>query len=109
MSESPLIDSIAAAVQSRPEDVPLRLHLVQLLLDAGRKSEAVSHAAQALQYAPDDTAARELMAKAIGAPATPPDTGKAPGTGTRLPHDPDPASRGLHQPIQDRLLGAPAD
>ena len=39
MSESPLIDSIAAAVQSRPEDVPLRLHLVQLLLDAGRKSD----------------------------------------------------------------------
>ena len=81
MSESPLIDSIAAAVQSRPEDVPLRLHLVQLLLDAGRKSEAVSHAAQALQYAPDDTAARELMAKAIGAPATPPAPAAGPPAG----------------------------
>ncbi|OLB65802.1 MAG: AAA family ATPase [Actinobacteria bacterium 13_2_20CM_2_72_6] len=60
---------MTAAVQGRPEDVPLRLHLVRLLLDAGRQGEAISHAAQALQYAPDDAAARELMARAIGAPA----------------------------------------
>jgi SpoVK/Ycf46/Vps4 family AAA+-type ATPase len=66
-----LIDSLTAAVQGRPEDVPLRLHLVQLLLDAGRQGEAISHAAQALQYAPDSAAARDLMARAIGAPAPP--------------------------------------
>ncbi len=66
MSDSPLIDSLTAAVQSRPDDVPLRLHLVQLLLDAGRQGEAISHAAQALQYAPDSPAARDLMARAIG-------------------------------------------
>jgi SpoVK/Ycf46/Vps4 family AAA+-type ATPase len=65
----PLIESLSAAVASRPEDVPLRLHLAGLLLDAGRQQEAISHAAQALQYAPDSTAARELMARAIGAPA----------------------------------------
>jgi SpoVK/Ycf46/Vps4 family AAA+-type ATPase len=66
-----LIDSLTAAVRNSPEDVPLRLHLVQLLLDAGRQGEAISHAAQALQYAPDSPAARDLMARAIGAAAAP--------------------------------------
>ncbi|OLB78918.1 MAG: AAA family ATPase [Actinobacteria bacterium 13_2_20CM_2_71_6] len=74
MTDSSLIDSLTAAVQGRPDDVPLRLHLVRLLLDAGRQGEAISHAAQALQYAPEDKAARDLMAQAIGAaaPAAPP-------------------------------------
>jgi SpoVK/Ycf46/Vps4 family AAA+-type ATPase len=71
MGDSPLIESLTAAVQGRPDDVPLRLHLTQLLLDAGRQAEAISHAAQALQYAPDSPAARELMARAIGTPAQP--------------------------------------
>src|SRR5205814_7214266 len=74
----PLIESLTAAVASRPEDVPLRLHLAGLLLDAGRQQEAISHAAQALQYAPDSTAARELMARAIGAPAAEPAAEPAP-------------------------------
>jgi|SRR5437764_1664237 len=68
MSDSALIESLTAAVASRPEDVPLRLHLAGLLLEAGRQQEAISHAAQALQYAPDNAAARDLMARAIGAP-----------------------------------------
>jgi SpoVK/Ycf46/Vps4 family AAA+-type ATPase len=73
MSDGPLIDSLIAAVQGRPDDVPLRLHLARLLLEAGRQAEAIGHAAQALQHAPDDAAARDLMARAIGAsgPATP--------------------------------------
>ncbi len=83
---SELIDSLTAAVAGRPDDVPLRLHLAGLLLDAGRQQEAISHAAQALQYAPDNPAARELMARAIGAanpaptaPTTP--AGSAPADG----------------------------
>src|SRR2546430_16644121 len=68
---APLSKGLTAAVASRPEDVPLRLHLAGLLLDAGRQSEAISHAAQALQYAPDSAAARELMARAIGAAPAP--------------------------------------
>src|SRR2546429_2170711 len=72
MADSSLIDSLTAAVASRPEDVPLRLHLAGLLLEAGRQQEAISHAAQALQYAPDNAAARDLMARAIGAPTPEP-------------------------------------
>jgi SpoVK/Ycf46/Vps4 family AAA+-type ATPase len=77
VTDPSLIDSLTAAVQGRPEDVPLRLHLVRLLLDAGRQGEAISHAAQALQYAPDDAAARDLMARALGA-AAPPEPEPAP-------------------------------
>jgi SpoVK/Ycf46/Vps4 family AAA+-type ATPase len=73
VTDPSLIDSLTAAVQGRPEDVPLRLHLVRLLLDAGRQGEAISHAAQALQYAPDDATARELMARALGASAPAPE------------------------------------
>jgi SpoVK/Ycf46/Vps4 family AAA+-type ATPase len=67
-----LIESLTAALASRPEDVPLRLHLVGLLLEDGRQQEAITHAAQALQYAPDSGAARDLMVRALGAPATAP-------------------------------------
>jgi SpoVK/Ycf46/Vps4 family AAA+-type ATPase len=73
VTDPSLIDSLTAAVQGRPEDVPLRLHLIRLLLDAGRQGEAISHAAQALQYAPDDATARELMARALGASTPPPE------------------------------------
>src|SRR5579859_3979156 len=67
-----LIESLTAALVSRPEDVPLRLHLVGLLLEDGRQQEAITHAAQALQYAPDSAAARDLMARELGAPAVAP-------------------------------------
>lgn len=43
---------------------PLRLHLAQLLLEADRSDEA----AVALQHAPGDAQARDLMARAMGAP-----------------------------------------
>jgi SpoVK/Ycf46/Vps4 family AAA+-type ATPase len=88
MSDSSLIDSLTAAVAGRPDDVPLRLHLTQLLLDAGRQAEAISHAAQALQRAPDSTAARELMARAIGIPAHPTSAHPTPVTAPPPPSEP---------------------
>ena len=36
----PLIGSLLRAVEASPQDVPLRLHLAALLLDAGRGAEA---------------------------------------------------------------------
>jgi AAA+ superfamily predicted ATPase len=69
MSESPLIASIRAAVGDRPEDVPLRLHLAELLLDAGNEADAIAHVAQALQRQPDSAAARALMSRALAAAA----------------------------------------
>ncbi|WP_229073235.1 26S protease regulatory subunit [Actinoplanes sp. DH11] len=85
-----LIDSLTAAVQARPDDLPLRLHLAELLVSVGRGAEAIAHAAQVLAREPGNPAAQQLMARALGpapaapagpppaSPATPP-TG-APGT-----------------------------
>jgi SpoVK/Ycf46/Vps4 family AAA+-type ATPase len=89
MADSPLIASIRAAVRDRPEDVPLRLHLAELLLDAGDEADAIAHVAQALQREPDSPAARALMGRAIGT--------------TALPLDPplpaDPATREVGLPL----------
>lgn len=70
--DPPLIQSLRAAVAAAPADVPLRLHLAQLLLDADRSDEAVTEAAVALQHAPGDAQARDLMARAMGAPSPAP-------------------------------------
>ncbi|MFI2027364.1 ATP-binding protein [Streptomyces buecherae] len=96
MSEdTPLIQSMRAAVQATPGDVALRLHLAELLLDAGQAAGAVAEVAVALQHAPDHAQARELMARAIAPPpaaqapapspapsqVAAPDTGQATNTG----------------------------
>ncbi|MFJ6485995.1 ATP-binding protein [Streptomyces sp. NPDC091682] len=69
--ESPLVQSLRTAVAAAPEDVPLRLHLAELLLSAGLHDAAVTEVAAALQHAPGDGAARELMVRAMGMPASP--------------------------------------
>ncbi|MFD3466950.1 AAA family ATPase [Streptomyces sp. NPDC058682] len=68
-AESPLIGSLRTAVAAAPADVPLRLHLAELLLDAGHGGAAVAEAAFALSHAPGDPQARALMARALGGPA----------------------------------------
>lgn len=65
---NPLIDSLLRAVNTTPDDVPLRLHLAELLIADGRGGEAVPHCAVALQQSPTDGRARDLMARAL-APA----------------------------------------
>ena len=60
-----LIDSLIRAVDTAPDDVRLRTHLAELLMDAGRSAEAVTHCAIALQHAPTDEAARALMSRAL--------------------------------------------
>lgn len=71
VQESPLIRSLRGAVTSAPDDVPLRLHLAELLLASGAHEAAVSEAAVALQQAPGDGAARDLMLRAMGGAAGP--------------------------------------
>ncbi|MFF1376141.1 tetratricopeptide repeat protein [Streptomyces sp. NPDC058308] len=68
---SPLIQSLRTAVAGAPDDVPLRLHLAELLIAGGHHDEAVAEAAVALQHAPGDPQARELMVRAMGAPEAP--------------------------------------
>jgi AAA+ superfamily predicted ATPase len=95
MSTDQLVDSLTAAVQARPDDLALRLHLAELLLSAGRTGEAVGHLGQALARDPDNAEAAALMRRALlpaagagpGAPAgtggvVPTPRGPAPGDGT---------------------------
>jgi AAA+ superfamily predicted ATPase len=78
-SDSPLIQSLRAAVAAAPQDVPLRVHLAGLLLDAGDADAAVAEAGVALQHAPSDDQARALMARALGLPTAAPASAPAPG------------------------------
>ncbi len=90
MSDSPLIDSLTAAVQSRPDDLPLRLHLAELLVGAGRGPEAIGHAAQVLAREPGNAAAQHLMTAALtGAPPPPPPASSPapPAAGSSRPGD----------------------
>ncbi|WP_189887777.1 ATP-binding protein [Streptomyces xantholiticus] len=93
-AESPLIHSMRTAVAAAPEDVPLRLHLAELLLEAGHADAAVAEIAVTLQHAPGDARARELMARAMGAgpsPAVIPEPAATPGPPAPVPDAP-PAS-----------------
>ncbi|HEU5331893.1 MAG TPA: ATP-binding protein [Actinocrinis sp.] len=72
MGDSPLIDSLRKAVESAPQDIPLRLHLAGLLLDSGARAEAVAHIGTVLAADPTSAAALELMQRAVGAPAAAP-------------------------------------
>ncbi|MYS84984.1 AAA family ATPase [Embleya scabrispora] len=80
-ADSPLIRSLRTAVEAAPRDLPLRLHLAQLLIDAGRLDAAVAEVAAVLGQAPGDAQARELMARAMGAPAASPAAEQAPRAG----------------------------
>ncbi|MDJ0383113.1 ATP-binding protein [Streptomyces sp. G-G2] len=86
--ESPLIRSLRTAVAAAPEDVPLRLHLAELLLAAGHSEAAVAEVAVALQYAPADAEARNLMLRAMGLPPAGPAVPTAPPAPTDAPPAP---------------------
>ncbi len=72
MTDDALVDSLMNAVSASPDDLPLRLHLAELLVDRGRGAEAVPHLAQVLSREPGDERAQSLMLRALGGgPAVP--------------------------------------
>ena len=78
---NPLIDSLVAVVAERPEDLPLRVHLAELLIVDGRGPEAVPHLGAVLAADPANEHAAALMRRALGMPGQPASTGGAPSTG----------------------------
>ncbi|WP_034271865.1 AAA family ATPase [Actinospica robiniae] len=70
MAESPLLASLRRAVESAPEDLPLRLHLAGLLVDEGLTDQAVGHLGTVLSREPGSPQALELMRRALGAGAS---------------------------------------
>jgi AAA+ superfamily predicted ATPase len=69
---SPLIVSLLAAVEASPDDVPLRLHVAELLADAGDRPGALLQVAAVLAREPDSARANELMQRLAGATPPPP-------------------------------------
>lgn len=68
---NPLIDSLTTIVAERPQDLPLREHLAELLIADGRGAEAVPHLGVVLASQPSNERAVALMRQAIGAPHMP--------------------------------------
>ncbi|MFC7247571.1 AAA family ATPase [Catellatospora aurea] len=66
---SSLIESLLAAVAARPDDLPLRLHVAELLVAADRSGEAIAQLAAVLALQPQHEQAQALMARALGGPA----------------------------------------
>lgn len=85
MTSPHLLDSLLKAVAAAPDDIALRLHVAELLIAAGRGTEAVSHLATVLQQEPGSDRARELMVTALGAPPSSPE---APGQPRQPGHPP---------------------
>lgn len=87
-----LITSLTTAVEAAPNDLPLRLHLADLLVAAGRGPEAVAHVATVLANNPASEQALALMAAALAPPSTATDTAAA-GRGAEVDNSADAPSR----------------
>ena len=89
--EPTVLDSLRKAVEAMPDDVPLRLHLATMLLQAGQRDEAVRQLGAVLQRDPGNAQALGLLqergpatAPSPAAPADPasrPSAGPGPGQG----------------------------
>jgi SpoVK/Ycf46/Vps4 family AAA+-type ATPase len=95
----PLLTSLLAAVEAAPADVPLRLHVAELLLSRDRAAEALQHTSTALSHAPGDPAALALLQKVTKALADPPNPPTNPLPTVHPPTQPFPV-RSLPQPTE---------
>jgi SpoVK/Ycf46/Vps4 family AAA+-type ATPase len=68
MTEPPIIASLRRAVEGAPDDVTLRLHLAQQLIEHEQYAEAVREAAAALAIDPTSAEALALMNRAADDP-----------------------------------------
>jgi AAA+ superfamily predicted ATPase len=86
-----VLASLRKAVEAMPDDVPLRVHLATLLLQAGQRDEAIRHVGAVLQRDPGNTEALALLQR----PAAPAPSPPSPPAG---PAGPDNASAGTVPP-----------
>ena len=76
-----VLASLRKAVEAMPDDVPLRVHLATLLLQAGQRDEAIRHVGAVLQRDPGNTEALALLQR----PAAPAPSPSAPQVRARRP------------------------
>src|SRR5260370_22378441 len=66
--EPTVLGSLRKAVEAMPDDLPLRLHLATMLLQAGQRDEAVRHLRAVLQRDPGNADALGLLREPDPAP-----------------------------------------
>src|SRR5450755_3749400 len=70
-----VLASLRKAVEAMPDDVPLRVHLATLLVQAGQRDEAIRHVGAVLQRDPGNAEALALLQRpaepAPGPPSVP--------------------------------------
>jgi AAA+ superfamily predicted ATPase len=89
-----VLASLRKAVEAMPDDMPLRVHLATLLLQAGQRDEAIRHVGAVLQRDPGNTEALALLQR----PAAPAPSPPSPPAGPAGPAGPDNASAGTVPP-----------
>jgi AAA+ superfamily predicted ATPase len=110
--EPTVLDSLRKAVEAMPDDVPLRLHLATLLLQAGRRDEAIRQIGAILQRDPGNSRALGLLRDPNGAGPSPAEAaGQPPADPPVISPErsglPAPPPLGASRPGADP--GAPAD
>jgi AAA+ superfamily predicted ATPase len=101
-----LLASLRKAVDAAPDDVPLRLHLATLLVEAGRRDEGIREVGAILQRDPANTAALALITGA--GPDLAPPSQPAPPPEPPLPSQPPPPSQ-PHLPQAPRSASQPLE
>jgi AAA+ superfamily predicted ATPase len=86
--EPTVLDSLRKAVEAMPDDVPLRLHLATMLLQAGQRDEAVRQLGAVLQRDPGNAQALGLLQER--GPATAPSPAPSADPSPGLPAEPSP-------------------
>lgn len=96
MSSEALLNSLRAAVESSPDDVPLRLHLAEMLLAAGERTEAIRQVGAILERDPQNQDALRLL----GVPGADQGGSEPPSSGATAREDLD-ALRELDEQLAD--------
>lgn len=78
-AEPSVLDSLRRAVEAMPDDVPLRVHLAAMLMDAGLRDEAIRQVGAILQREPGNAAALVLLQEPGRPPAETSAAPPAPG------------------------------
>ena len=80
VSDDPLIASLLSALDARPDDVLLRLHVCELLLAAGRPAEALVQVSRVLAADPSHGAALDALARVTAAMGAGPEPSAGPAS-----------------------------
>lgn len=83
----PFVQSLLAALDASPDDVPLRLHVAEILFEHGAPAAALEHCSKVLQVEPAQAAALGLMQRIL-AVLDPGGPSPARGPGPEAPDEP---------------------